>query len=145
MAIDAREPRMNATQEMGMWRRMLSVFSYRGREGQWSWLVHRVAGLGILSFLFLHIFDIWLMGLGEDVFNDFLFLYSAPPFKVLEVFLIFGVLFHAVNGARIIVIDFVPGATRYHRQLVWVEAAIMAVVMVPLTWLTLGSLLTSQP
>ena len=129
-----------AVRETSRWRRMLSVFSYRGREGQWSWLIHRVAGLGILSFLLLHIFDIWLMGMGEEVFNEFLFLYSAPPFKVLEVFLIFGVLFHAVNGARIIIIDFWPGATRYQRQIFWVEVAIVTAVMVPATWVTLRSL-----
>jgi succinate dehydrogenase / fumarate reductase cytochrome b subunit len=119
---------------------MLNVLTYRGREGQWSWLVHRVAGLGILAFLLLHVLDIWLMGLGEEIFNDLLFLYTAPPFKVLEVFLIFGVLFHAINGARIIIVDFWPGATRYHRQIFWVESAILIAVMVPMTWITLRGL-----
>ena len=119
------------------WRRMLNVLTYRGREGQWSWLLHRAAGLGILIFLYLHVFDIWLMGFGPEVFNRFLFLYSGPSFKVLEVFLIFGVLFHAVNGARIILIDFVPGMTRHQRKLVWIETAIMLAVLVPAAWVTL--------
>jgi succinate dehydrogenase / fumarate reductase cytochrome b subunit len=126
--------------ELGKWRKMRSVFTYRGREGQWSWLIHRVAGLGVLLFLLLHILDIWLMGLGESVFNQLLILYTWPPFKVMEVFLIFGVLFHAVNGARIIIIDFWPGSTRYHRQMVWVEVVILAVAMVPLAWVTLEGL-----
>jgi succinate dehydrogenase / fumarate reductase cytochrome b subunit len=102
--------------------------------------LHRLAGLGILLFLYLHVFDIWLLGLGEDVFNRFLFLYQAPPFKVLEVFLIFGVLFHAVNGARIIIVDFVPGATRHQKRLVWIETVIMLAVLIPATWVTLAPL-----
>jgi succinate dehydrogenase / fumarate reductase cytochrome b subunit len=121
-------------------RRMQNVLTYRGREGQWSWLIHRVAGVGILIFLALHVFDIWLMGQGEETFNDLLFLYTWPPFKVMEVFLIFGVLFHAVNGLRIIIVDFVPGATRYHKRLFWIEVAVVAIVMIPATIATLGSL-----
>lgn len=121
-------------------RRMLGLLRYRGREGQWSWLLHRLAGLGVFMFLLLHVFDIWLMGFGPEVFNHFLFLYSAPPFKVLEVFLIFGVLFHAVNGLRIIIIDFVPGATRYQRQLMWIEVVVMLAVLIPMAWITLESL-----
>lgn len=126
-------------------KRMLSVLTYRGREGQWSWLLHRVAGLGVLLFLLLHIFDIWLVTLGPDIFNRFLFIYKAPPFKVLEVFLIFGVLFHAVNGARIIVIDFWPGATRHHRKLVWIEVMIMLSVLIPAAWVTLENLIMRRP
>jgi succinate dehydrogenase / fumarate reductase cytochrome b subunit len=123
---------------------MQNVLTYRGREGQWSWLIHRLAGIGILFFLALHVVDIWLMGQGEEVFNELLFLYTWPPFKVMEVFLIFGVLFHAVNGLRIIIIDFVPGATRYHRQLFWIESAIVLAVMIPATVVTLGSLFGAE-
>jgi succinate dehydrogenase / fumarate reductase cytochrome b subunit len=121
-------------------RRLQNVFTYRGREGQWSWLVHRVAGLGILAFLVLHVVDIWLMGLGEEAFNRLLVLYTWPPFKVLELFLIFGVLFHATNGLRIVLVDFVPGATRRHRQLFWLEVIIVALVMIPATLATFGGL-----
>ena len=109
-------------------RRMQNVVSYRGREGQWSWLIHRIAGLGILAFLALHVVDIWLMGQGEETFNKLLFLYHWPPFKFLELFLIFGVLFHAVNGLRIILIDFVPGATRHQSRLFWIEVVVVLLV-----------------
>ena len=121
-------------------RRMQNVLTYRGREGQWSWLIHRVAGVGILLFLAMHVFDIWLMGQGEETFDAMLFLYTWPPFKVMEVFLIFGVLFHAVNGLRIIIVDFVPGATRHHKRLFWIEVVVVALVMIPATIATLGSL-----
>lgn len=120
-----------------LWRRLLGILRYRGREGQWSWMLHRAAGLGIVLFLYLHIFDIWLIGLGKDVFNDFLFLYNAPVFKVFETFLIFGVLFHAVNGARIVLVDLMPGMARHQRKLVYIETAIMLTVLVPTIWVTI--------
>jgi succinate dehydrogenase / fumarate reductase cytochrome b subunit len=45
-----------------------------------------------------------------------------------------------VNGLRIIIVDFVPGATRHHRQLFWIEVVVVALVMIPATIATLGSL-----
>jgi succinate dehydrogenase / fumarate reductase cytochrome b subunit len=49
----------------------LTLLRYRGGSGQWTWLLHRAAGLGVVLFLTLHIFDIWLIGLGRDTFERF--------------------------------------------------------------------------
>ncbi len=91
--------------------------TYRGREGHYAFILHRVAGLGVLLFLILHVFDIFLVSFGEDVFNDFLQLYTHPIARILEVGLIFGVVYHAFNGLRIIIIDFWPKTTVYERQM----------------------------
>ncbi|MBX7234783.1 MAG: succinate dehydrogenase, cytochrome b556 subunit [Caldilineales bacterium] len=91
--------------------------TYRGREGHYAFILHRVAGLGVLLFLVLHIFDIFLMAFGEDAFNDFLALYTHPVARLMEVALIFGVAYHAFNGLRIIIIDFWPRTTVYSRQM----------------------------
>jgi len=104
---------------------------YRGREGQWAYLVHRVAGLGVLLFLALHIFDIYLLGFGPEVFNALLFLYKGPAARVLEVFLLFGLLFHALNGLRIIVQDFFPPLMRHHKRLFYFEVVVFTVVFLP--------------
>jgi succinate dehydrogenase cytochrome b subunit len=85
-----------------------SVLRYRGGAGQWAWAIHRAAGLGILAFLILHIFDIFLVTFGPGAFTFFLFLYKAWPFRILEVALLFGLVYHAFNGLRIIVADFIP-------------------------------------
>lgn len=104
---------------------------YRGREGQWAYLVHRVAGLGVLLFLAIHIFDIFLVGFGPDVFNATLFLYKGPAARIMEVLLLFGLLFHALNGLRIIVQDFYPPLMRHHRALFWAVAALFTAVFIP--------------
>lgn len=85
-----------------------SVLRYRGGAGQWAWAIHRAAGLGVLAFLLLHILDIFLAAFGPGLFNDLLFIYKAWPFRILEVALLFGLLYHALNGLRIIVADFIP-------------------------------------
>jgi len=30
---------------------------YRGKIGQWSWVLHRIGGLGTLLFLIIHVID----------------------------------------------------------------------------------------
>ncbi len=104
---------------------------YRGHEGQWAYLVHRVAGLGVLLFLALHIFDIYLLGFGPDVFNTLLFLYKGPLARVIEVFLMFGLLFHGLNGLRIIFQDFFPRLMRYHRRLFYAEVIVFTIIFLP--------------
>jgi succinate dehydrogenase / fumarate reductase, cytochrome b subunit len=104
---------------------------YRGREGQWAYLVHRVAGLGVVLFLALHIFDIYLLGFGPDVFNALLFLYKGPAARVIEVLLLFGLLFHGLNGLRIIVQDFFPALMRHHKRLFYIEVVIFTIVFLP--------------
>jgi succinate dehydrogenase / fumarate reductase cytochrome b subunit len=91
-----------------------------------------------MLFLLLHITDIFLLSLGAEAFDSVLFIYRAPPFRVLEVFLIFGLLFHAVNGIRITVLDFWPRMWRFQRTLVWVEAVIVMAVFVPAAFVTLA-------
>lgn len=107
---------------------VLEGLRYRGREGFLTWLLHRATGLGVLLFLLLHIFDIFLLSLGPEVFNELLFIYTAWWARALEVFLLFGLLFHALNGLRVIVQDFWPKLWDYQRQLVWAEVIIFVPV-----------------
>src|SRR4029079_9433901 len=86
-----------------------SVLRYRGGLGQWAWAIHRAAGLGVLAFLLLHVFDIFLVNFGPEAFNGPLeVLYKSMPARILEIFLLFGLLYHAFNGVRIILADFMP-------------------------------------
>jgi succinate dehydrogenase / fumarate reductase cytochrome b subunit len=117
---------------------LFSMLRYRGREGHWAWVLHRMSGLGVMLFLLLHITDIFLLAFGPKVFNTWLFLFKSPPFRVLEVFLIFGVLFHAVNGLRVILMDFVHGIGRYQHVIFWIEAVVVAVVFIPAAVITLA-------
>jgi succinate dehydrogenase / fumarate reductase cytochrome b subunit len=90
-----------------------------------------VTGVGVFLFLLVHIVDIALVGWGPAVFNKLLFLYRYPPFRVGEIVLVGAVLYHALNGVRICVIDFWPQATVVHRKLVYAVGITFAVVFIP--------------
>jgi succinate dehydrogenase / fumarate reductase cytochrome b subunit len=111
---------------------MRQIYSYRGGPGMIAWALHRLAGIGIIGFLALHIFDIFLMQFGPDVFNDLLFIYKSAPFRVLEIMLLFGLLYHALNGLRIIILDFFPATARFHAQLWYVQMIIFFLAFIPL-------------
>lgn len=107
-----------------------SVLRYRGGIGQWAWAINRVAGVGVLLFLALHIFDIFLVGF-PDLFEELLVIYRGPIPRVLEVLLVFGLLYHGVNGLRLILMDFKPSTARYHIKLFYIQIAIFLILFVP--------------
>ncbi len=90
---------------------------YRGQSGMWMWVLHRLTGVGILAFLFLHIADTYLVGLGPQYYNELLFLYKNWPFRIVEWLLVGAVLYHALNGLRIITLDFWENAIEHHKVL----------------------------
>jgi succinate dehydrogenase / fumarate reductase, cytochrome b subunit len=108
------------------------VFTYRGREGYWAWLLHRVSGLGVLIFLAVHILDIMLVNFGPAVFNGTVeALYRNPFARVGEVLLVAALVYHSANGLRIIAIDFWDGASRRQQRLWYGVWALFALLFVP--------------
>ncbi len=104
---------------------------YRGQSGQWSWLLHRVTGLGILLFLLVHIVDITLIGFGPTVYNDAVAIFSYGPIRIVSLALIASVLFHGLNGIRIILIDFWSAGYKYQRQMFYAVLVITILVFLP--------------
>ncbi len=93
------------------------LLRYRGSEGMLAWAFHRISGVAIWAFILLHVLDIWLANVNAKLYDDLLTLYGSPIGRLLETALFAAVLYHALNGLRIIVMDFWPSMTRYHRQL----------------------------
>ncbi len=105
--------------------------TYRGREGMWSWVLHRLTGVGIMVFLLAHILDTAMIGWGPSAYNKMIALYRRPYFRVGEVALAGAVLYHALNGIRITIIDFWPQATVIQRKLFYGVALIFVIVYIP--------------
>ncbi|MEI7554395.1 succinate dehydrogenase, cytochrome b556 subunit [Candidatus Chlorohelix sp.] len=112
---------------------------YRGQFGMWLWILHRLTGVGILGFLFLHIADTYLVGLGPIFYEDLVFLYKIPPFRIIEVLLVGAVLFHASNGLRIILLDFWESAIKYHKQLFYFTLVLFLALWLPAAIIMLSS------
>jgi succinate dehydrogenase / fumarate reductase, cytochrome b subunit len=135
----------------GAWSRFIEGLRYGGGVGQWSWLIHRVTGLGILAFLVIHIIDTFLVVAFPAAYDSTVDIYGGVfagtyhawlrwGFRFAELALIACVLFHAVNGVRIVLFDFWPQATDYQRQTFWIALAVFVVVMLPVTWIVLAAL-----
>ena len=79
--------------------------SYRGREGQLNFLLHRVTGLGTLLFLVFHIIDTAMVYFYPPLYEEALEVYRNPIFMLGEILLVFSVIFHGVNGLRVAYTD----------------------------------------
>ena len=110
---------------------------YRGREGMWAWLLHRVTGVGVLFFLLIHILDTALVLFGPELYNHAIGLYRMPAFRVMEVVLAGSVLYHALNGVRITLIDFWDKAVKWNRQLFYGEVVLFFVLFLPSAYMML--------
>jgi len=117
---------------------------YRGGEGMVAWAFHRISGVAIWAFVVLHVVDIFLVGAAPDAYDTLLVIYATPIGIVLEWLLGAAVLYHALNGLRIIVIDFWPALSRYHRQMWYLNWAIFAAVGLPVTWVIFGQFARSM-
>ncbi|MBB4634779.1 succinate dehydrogenase, cytochrome b556 subunit [Longimicrobium terrae] len=113
---------------------------YKGNAGMWTWLLHRVTGLGILLFLIIHVADTALVVYRPDWYDHALDLYRSPLFRVAELGIFFAVMFHAFNGLRIIIQDFWPIAMLHQRRLAHVAIGMTAVLMLPVAWMMLAPL-----
>jgi succinate dehydrogenase / fumarate reductase, cytochrome b subunit len=105
--------------------------AYKGGIGQWSWAAHRITGVGVIAFLFGHIVDTFGVGLGGHFYNETVTLYKQWWFNPFEVLLIGAVLFHALNGLRIILFDFWPGLALRQRTFAYVEFVLFVAGFLP--------------
>jgi succinate dehydrogenase / fumarate reductase cytochrome b subunit len=106
---------------------------YKGRFGQWSWLAHRVTGVAIILFLFAHVVDTALVGWGPEAYNRVVAVYHNPLIRLLELGLVAAVVYHALNGVRIMVIDFWPKANEFNRQLIYGTVGLFVASMIPIS------------
>ena len=96
----------------------------------WSWVLHRITGIAIFFFLLVHVLDTALIRVAPDAYDAVIGTYKNPIMGFGEVVLVAAIVYHAINGLRIILVDFWPWATRHQRQLWWGVIAVWAVLVV---------------
>ena len=91
---------------------------YKGKSGQWAFVLHRITGFLVFFFLLLHIVDVSLLNVHHgSTYNEVHRLYGNIMLRLFEVGLLFGLVYHSLNGLRIVMIDFFPGAVRNQKNL----------------------------
>jgi succinate dehydrogenase / fumarate reductase cytochrome b subunit len=99
----------------------------------WSWVLHRITGATIFFFLFVHVLDTALVRAGPQTYDEVIETYKTPIVGLMEFGLVAAVLYHALNGVRIILIDFWSQGPLYQRLMLWVVGVVWLLVMVPTT------------
>lgn len=106
---------------------------YRGDPGMWSWVAHRITGVSVFFFLFVHVLDTALVRVSPEAYDQVIDTYKNPVVGLMELGLVAAVLYHALNGIRVMAVDFWAKGPRYQRQMLWAILGIWVVVMVPAT------------
>ena len=88
---------------------------YQGKGPMLTYILHRIGGLGIVIFVGLHVLASFVGGRIGTFIN--------PIFEswVFQVVIFFCVLFHVINGLRIIILDLWPKLIEYQREAIWLE------------------------
>lgn len=114
---------------------------YRGRSGQYSWLAHRLSGLGILFFLIIHTWDTANAHFWPQAYAWSIALFKNPFFGIGEVAIMAAVLYHAFNGLRITLLDFKPNWWIHQRTSVIITWGVFFLAFIPAAVLMLSGLL----
>lgn len=101
---------------------------YRVRTGMFAWILHRLSGVALVGYLIIHVWGLKALS-NREGFNELIASYHAPIFKIGEFFLLAAVGYHALNGLRIVLIDFL-GWSPNHKKLFWTLGFVFIVILV---------------
>lgn len=98
------------------------------KTGMWAWVGQRLTGLLLVVYFFLHLSFLTQASLSHDSFNDLMGTMSQPLFVFMDFLLVCAVIYHAMNGARVVLFDMGIGI-RKQKMVFWVMMAIAAIIV----------------
>lgn len=103
------------------------VLKYKVRTGMFAWMAHRLTGVALVAYIILHVWG--LRSLTDPAsFNELIASYHAPIFKIGEFLLLAAVAYHALNGLRIVLIDFL-GWSPHQKRVFWTLGIVAALII----------------
>lgn len=111
---------------------------YRGAIGQWSWVLHRITGLGVVLFFVLHVIDTSWSVFYPELYVKAIAVYQTPLFTIGEFALVAAVIYHAINGLRIAYLDYRPHLWRYQQRAAWIVLGVSVIICIPVFLLMLS-------
>ena len=97
---------------------LATALRYKGQGPMLTFILHRIGGIGMAVFITMHILASFLGGGIGDFLN------TVYEHWLFQIFIFFCVLFHAINGLRITIIDLFPRLLVHQREAIWVEWAV---------------------
>jgi len=103
----------------------------------WSWVAHRITGVAVFFFLLVHVLDTALVRVSPHAFDTVIATYKTPIVNLLEVGLVGAVLYHALNGVRIILVDFWAEGPRHQKGMFRAIVIVWLALMIPAAYFML--------
>ncbi len=95
--------------------------------GMLSFWIHRVTGVAVTVFLFLHIFTLSSVFRGKDAYDYAISKFDTKSGYIFQYVLLLAVAIHLLNGIRITVVDF-WGLTRIQKKLLWISLLVFLLI-----------------
>jgi succinate dehydrogenase / fumarate reductase, cytochrome b subunit len=95
--------------------------------GMWAWLLFRISGLILVAYLFVHIVIISQGNLtGASVLDKLFKTFDSPFLVFLDFLLVAAVLYHGLNGIRIVLMDLAGVGVHQHKIVYWTVMTVAA-------------------
>lgn len=114
------------TTARGRWLERIGRASDRDVQ-RWAFVAHRTTGVAIFAFLVLHVLDVALYAVSPARFDEVHELYGTTPMRFFECLLLYGILFHTLNGLRLVLLDVVEVSVATARRLLHAAVALTVV------------------
>jgi len=93
----------------GLW----DWFNPAGRDvGGWAFMLSRISGLGLVVYLYLHLYVLGKLAQGPEAFGQFVAAAKSPLYILGELLVVAAALYHGLNGVRLVLNSFNIGVPR---------------------------------
>lgn len=94
-----------------------------------SFLFRRISGAALVLYLFTHMWVIGSVNAGPEAFDARLAMVQTPFFKILEIALLAAVVYHAVDGIRLLIVHYLE-VTEYRKSLFYAMFAVFVLLTI---------------
>jgi succinate dehydrogenase / fumarate reductase cytochrome b subunit len=100
----------------------------RGRTlGAWAFAGNRITGLGLVFYLYLHLGVLTTLLWGARAWGRFLGVATSFLFLGLDIVLLFGLLYHGLNGVRVLLVG--TGLVPHRERALWWAGAVIGTIV----------------
>ncbi|HEX9907166.1 MAG TPA: succinate dehydrogenase, cytochrome b556 subunit [Thermoplasmata archaeon] len=103
------------------------------KTGMWAWVGHRLTGVLLVIYVFLHLSFLSQASLDHLSFDELMEKMAEPLFVFFDFLLVCAVIYHAMNGLRVVLFDLGIGI-RKQKLVFWIMMAISAVMVLVGFW-----------
>lgn len=89
----------------------------QSRGGMWAWLLQRITAVLLIVGFASHLISTHIMAIGELSYDNIAHRLASGFFVAMDVMLLAAVLYHALNGARMVILDYWLSAKAQRRAL----------------------------